>query len=233
MQVVTNAEVISLREYSEDLREYIIKPAKYRRFDAGTFLQLALENVSASDYWPESRTFSMASAYNTKNKTIKLIIRKMGKFTSEIFEKLKIGSTCTIKYSFGDMLLPQFDNECEVICIAAGSGIAPFLSFVEELEAESQLNRLKLLYTVRKEEDFISYDYLVSSINKDSLKLFSTDIKSNKAIFRLMNVEDILELTKNQERAHFYICGAPSFINFFRDELQKHNINNIHLDEWE
>lgn len=74
MQVVTNAEVISIKEYSEDLREYIIKPEKYRRFDAGTFLQLALENVSASDYWPESRTFSMASAYNNKTKTIKLIL---------------------------------------------------------------------------------------------------------------------------------------------------------------
>jgi len=233
MQVVTNAEVISIKEYSEDLREYIIKPEKYRRFDAGTFLQLALENVSASDYWPESRTFSMASAYNTKNKTIKLIIRKMGKFTGDIFEKLKIGSTCTIKYAFGDMLLPQFDNSCEVVCIAAGSGIAPFLSFVEELETEKQLNRLKLLYTVRKEEDFISYDYLINSIGENNLKLFSTDIESTKALFRLININDILDITEDKKTAHFYICGAPEFIKFFRDELQKHNITNIHLDEWE
>lgn len=34
---------------------------------------------------------------------------------------------------------------CEVVCIASlASGIAPFLSFVEELESENQLNRLKL-----------------------------------------------------------------------------------------
>ncbi len=233
MQIVTNAEVISIKEYSENLREYIIKPEKYRRFDAGTFLQLALENVTASDYWPESRTFSMASAYNIKNKTIKLIIRKMGKFTTNIFEKLQVGVTCTIKYAFGDMLLPQFDNSCEVVCIAAGSGIAPFLSFIEELESENQLNRLKLLYTVRKEEDFISYDYLINNIDKDNLKLFSTDLESKKALFRLMNINDILNTIKDKNTAHFYICGAPEFIKFFRDELQKHNITNIHLDEWE
>lgn len=232
MQIVTNAEVISIKEYSEDLREYIIKPEKYRRFDAGTFLQLTLENVSASDYWPDSRTFSMASAYN-KSKTIKLIIRKMGKFTGKIFNELQVGSTCTIKYAFGDMLLPQFDKNCEVVCIAAGSGIAPFLSFVEELEAENQLNRLKLLYTVRKEEDFISYDYLTNNILNEDLKLFSTDTKSNKALFRLMNINDILDITRDKKTAHFYICGAPEFIKFFRDELQKNNITNIHLDEWE
>lgn len=233
MQVVTNAEIIDIKEYSENLREYIIKPEKYRRFDAGTFLQLALENVTASDYWPESRTFSMASSYNTKNKTIKLIIRKMGKFTGDIFEKLEIGSTCTIKYAFGDMLLPQFDNECEVVCIAAGSGIAPFLSFVEELEGENKLGRLKLLYTVRKEEDFISYDYLINNMIGENLKLFSTDVESDKALFRLMNINDILSVVKNKETAHFYICGAPDFIKFFRNELQKYNITNIHLDEWE
>ncbi|MBN1469618.1 MAG: FAD-dependent oxidoreductase [Fusobacteriaceae bacterium] len=232
MQVVTNAEVISIKEYSEDLREYIIKPEKYRRFDAGTFLQLALENVSASDYWPESRTFSMASAYNTKNKTIKLIIRKIGKYTKKIFEELKVGTTCTIKYAFGDMILPE-SGEVEVICIAAGSGIAPFLGFAEELKCENRLNNLKLLYTVRKETDLIGYNFFKENISDRNLSLFITDEVSDKGLNRLMNIKDILAKVENIETTHFYICGAPSFIKFFKDELKKYNIDNIHLDEWE
>ncbi len=232
MQVVTSAEIISIKEYSEDLREYILKPEKYRRFDAGTFLQLALEDVSASEYWPESRTFSMASAYN-KTKTIKLIIRKVGKFTKRIFEETKVGSKLTIKYSFGDMLLPQFDTQCEVVCIAAGTGIAPFLSFMEELENENQLDRMKLLYTVRREEDFISYEEIKDKIHNDNLMLFSTDIKSEKAEYRLLNTNDIFTVTKEKERAHYYICGSPEFISFFKTELESNNIKNIHLDEWE
>ena len=61
MAVVTQTEVISIIEHTTEIREYILKPYKYRRFEAGMFLQLTLEEVNSSDYWPESRTFSLAS----------------------------------------------------------------------------------------------------------------------------------------------------------------------------
>lgn len=232
METVTKAKVLSVKEYSEDLREYILKPEIYRRFDAGTFLQLSLDIVDASDYWPESRTFSMASAYN-KNKTIKLIIRKAGVYTSKIFNALSEGCEVTIKYAFGDMVLPQFDDENDIVCIAAGSGIAPFLGFYEELKSEQMINRFKLLYTVRKEEDFICYEDFVKNLSNEQMKFFVTDRKSEKGINRLMKVNDILNLSKNNVSAHYFICGSPEFITHFKMELEKKGINNIYLDEWE
>ena len=48
MQVVTNAEVISIKEYSEDLREYIIKPEKYRRFELPP---RNLKNTETRRFW--------------------------------------------------------------------------------------------------------------------------------------------------------------------------------------
>lgn len=232
MHVVSQAKVISIKSYSDDLREYLILPEKYKRYDAGTFLQLTLENVSASDYWPESRTFSMASAYDKKNGLIKLIIRKSGVYTTRIFDELQEGEECTIKYAFGDMLLPQFDSINNIVCIAAGSGIAPFLSFVDELKLENQLDRLELFYTVRRKEDLISYDYLINTINQKNIHLFSTDEDSDVASNRLMNINDIVQ-GKNYKDKHYYICGSPEFITFFKDELLKKGIKNIYLDEWE
>jgi ferredoxin-NADP reductase len=232
MEIVTKAEIISIKEYSENLREYILKPDIYRRFDAGTFLQLSLNLVDASDYWPESRTFSMASAYN-KEKTIKLIIRKAGIYTTKIFNELFEGGKVTIKYAFGDMVLPQFDNENDIICIAAGSGIAPFLSFYEELKSEKMLSRFKLLYSVRKDEDFIEYESFISDLSDKQRQFFVTDKKSNKGINRLMNINDILELAGYNKEAHYYICGSKEFIMQFKKELKNNGILNIYLDEWE
>jgi len=38
MAVVTQAEVLSVIEHTAEIREYILKPDKYRRFEAGMFL---------------------------------------------------------------------------------------------------------------------------------------------------------------------------------------------------
>ena len=232
MAIVSNATVLSIKEYNEDIREYIIKPDVYRRFEAGTFLQLTLEKVTASEVWPESRTFSIASCYDKASKVIKLIIRKSGHYTTKIFEELLVNKECTIKYSFGEMLLPQFDNENNIVCIAAGSGIAPFLSFVEELKESDQLDRLELFYTVRKNTDFISYDYLKEILSASKLHLFCTDENSDKAENRLMSIEDIAN-GENILNKHYYICGSPEFITFFKEKLMKLKIKNIYLDEWE
>ena len=232
MVTVSSAEVVEIKDYAADLKEYILKPAKYRYYDAGTFLQLSLEKATASENWPESRTFSLAS-FGSKDKTIKLIIRCMGSYTKRIFEELRIGCECTIKYSFGDMLLPQFDNDNSIVCIAGGSGIAPFLGFVEALDQEGDVGRLKMLYTVRRESDFISYDFLANKINPENLKLFCTDDKSDKGMFRLMNIDDVTAIVDEPLLAHYYICGAPDFINFFRDALKAKGMTNIYFDEWE
>ncbi|GAB4223601.1 MAG: ferredoxin--NADP reductase [Francisella sp.] len=231
METVTQAEILSIKEFSENLREYVIKPEIYRRFEAGSFLQFSLGLVNASDYWPESRPFSIASAYN-KEKTMRLIIRKVGSFTTKIFNELNVGDKITIKYFFGDMNLPE-DDENEVICIAAGSGIAPFIGFYEELKQENKLNKFRLLYTVRKEEDFISYTEFCSNLSEKQYKFFVTDKKSDKGLNRLMNINDILELSHNNKDAHYYICGSPEFIIYFKSELEKKGIKNIYLDEWE
>ena len=157
MAVVTNAEILSVIEHGEDVREFILKPKIYRRFEAGTFLQLTLEDVNASEIWPDSRTFSIASCHN-KDKTIRLIIKKVGEYTGKLFNELKEGSECTIKYSFGDFLLPVFDKENPIVCVAGGTGIAPFLSFLGQLKNENNLNRMYLLYSVKKFENFIDIE---------------------------------------------------------------------------
>ena len=232
MNIVSRAKVISIKEYSEDLREYILELDNYKRYDVGTFLQLTLEDVTASDYWPESRTFSIASRYNKENKTIKLIIRKIGKYTEKIFSELLVGAFCTVKYAFGDMMLPQFDSINNIVCIAAGSGIAPFLSFIEELENKSQISRFELFYTVRKRNDFISYDYIKKTVEEEKLHLFVTDKNNDLDNSRLLNVNDIIN-GENYKDKHYYICGSKEFISFFKKELLDIGVKKIYLDEWE
>ena len=137
MGTISKATVLSIKEYGSEIREYTLKLMKNHYFEPGSFLQLTLEEKEDYTRWPESRNFSIASAFN-EDGTIKLIIQKVGVYTARIFNELHEGDSCTVKYAFGDFLLPFFDKNSTICCIAGGTGIAPILSFCEQLKKENK-----------------------------------------------------------------------------------------------
>ena len=232
MSIFSRATVVSIKDYGNDIKEFTLKLDNYKWFEAGTFLQLTLKNVTASERWPDSRPFSIASYYN-ENKTMRLIIRKVGKYTTKIFEQLVVGATCTVKYAFGEFILPMFDRENEIICIAGGTGISPFLSFIECLEREGGIDRIKLFYSVRTQKDYIKLNYIKNAINKDNLFLYCTGENVDYAKNGRIKIEEILENVKDKEKADFYICGSNEFIADFKRELKENDIERINTDEWQ
>ena len=232
MSIFSRATVVSIKDYGDNIKEFTLKLDNYKRFEAGTFLQLTLKNVNASEIWPDSRPFSIASYYN-ENKTMRLIIRKVGKYTTKIFEQLVVGATCTVKYAFGEFILPMFDKENEIICIAGGTGISPFLSFIECLEREGGIDRIKLFYSVRTQKDYIKLNYIKNAINKDNLFLYCTGENVDYAKNGRIKIEEILENVKDKEKADFYICGSNEFTTDFKRELKENEIERINTDEWQ
>ena len=232
MSIFSRATVVSIKDYGDNIKEFILKLDNYKRFEAGTFLQLTLNEVTASERWPDSRPFSIASYYND-DKTMRLIIRKVGRYTTKIFDQLVVGATCTVKYAFGEFILPMFDKENEIVCIAGGTGISPFLSFIECLEKEEGLDRIKLFYSVRTPKDYIELDYIKNKVRKGNLFLYCTDEKVDWAENRRINIEDILKNTKDKDRADFYICGSNEFIADFKKELKANDAKRINTDEWQ
>ena len=233
MATISKATVVNVRDYGDEIKEFTLKLDKYRRFEAGTFLQLTLEDVTASERWPDSRTFSISSYYN-KDKTIRLIIKKVGEYTTKIFDKLKEGSNCTVKYAFGDFTLPTSDTENELVFIAGGTGISPFLSLLECLEDEGGLERVTLFYSARKKEDFIHLDYIQNVLNEEQLFPFSTREEIEGIRNERIEIEnDIFKNIKNKEKAHYYVCGSKEFILNFKNKLEEYGITQIYIDEWE
>jgi ferredoxin-NADP reductase len=233
MITTSNAIVKDIIIHKDDLREYILEPEKYRRYQPGMFLQLTLDIVTASDIWPESKTFSICNAYNKSNKEFRLIIRRVKKYTTKIFDTLKIGSTCTVKYAFGDMLLPNNLNEKSIICIAGGSGIAPILSFIEDLKQRNNLFNFHLFYSVKTSKELLYLDNILNNLKSNNLYTYVTQEKTDRHINRRIGINDIILSVPNNLEPHFYICGSPDFINSFKTNLLKRCYNNVHIDEWE
>lgn len=231
MSTISKAIVLSIKEYGNEVREYSLQLEKNHYFDAGTFLLLTLEKKSDYTRWPESRNFSIASAYNNDG-IVKLIIRKVGVYTTRIFNELHVGSECVVKYAFGDFLLPFFDKKAAICCVAAGTGIAPILSFCEQLKQSNMQSRLHVFYSFKNESEMLGADLLKSVVPAEQLHLFCTRQEMGGIPNRRMIWNDIQGIDFSYKTDHFYICGGEEFTDKFSTYLEKVGVENVYTDEW-
>lgn len=229
MATISKAEVIAVKKYNDEVREFTLKLEKPTYFDAGSFLQLTLEKEIANR-WPESRNFSIASGYR-KDGVIKLIIRKVGSYTTRIFDELSVGAICTVKLSFGDFLLPFKKRGSSIVCIAGGTGIAPILSFIEELRDVNEVDRLKLIYTVKNSSELFGNE-VIDSLPKSNLILHSTREVLDGFVNGRPTIDSIKSLNPDFLNDSFYICGGEAFTKKFKNDLLMVGAENIFTDEW-
>lgn len=230
MSVISKATVLSCRNFGEDIREFTLQLDKVHYFEAGSFLLLTLSNQESYTRWPESRCFSIASAYRTDG-IVKLIIRRVGEYTSRIFSELTVGATCMVKYAFGDFLLPFKDKTNPIVCIAGGTGIAPVLSFVEQLVEQEQKERVQVFYSFKNRDEMLGTDVLLKHLDNNQLHLFSTRQQVEGALNRRIEVSDIATLHLPLT-THYYICGNEDFTQQFAVALTAAGNENIYTDEW-
>lgn len=229
MATISKAVVIAIKEYNEEVREFTLKLEKTTYFDAGSFLQLTLEKEIANR-WPESRNFSISSGYN-KDGIIKLIIRKVGNYTTRIFNELVLGASCTVKMAFGDFLLPVKKKDISIICIAGGTGIAPILSFIDELRDTNELDRLKLVYTIKCSSELFG-EAVIDCLPKNNLILHSTREVIDGFKSKRPTIESVISLNPNFKKDYFYICGGENFTRQFKKDLLTAGAENVFTDEW-
>jgi ferredoxin-NADP reductase len=226
MNHVTQAKVVKVIEHSKDIREYILELEKERKYNPGSFVQLSLDLVTASDIWPESRTFSIASY---EKGVMKFIIKRVGTYTSRLFDELNVGKKCTIKYPFGDLFNKNSVNENHLF-IAGGVGITPYLSLIKYYELSNLLDNISLFYSAKYFEDLIHYESLKGMLG-ENMEVFITREKCYNCHNKRITLEDINRIADAE--TNIYICGSKSFNLDYKELLIKSGYTKIYMDEWE
>jgi ferredoxin-NADP reductase len=228
MSFVSAATVSEVVEHAADVREFRLSPDRPRRYEAGAFLQLALEPATASEVWPDSRTFSIASHGQDR---MTLIVQRVGPFTSRMFETLRPGSRCTVKYPFGD-LFDRRTADARHVLLAGGLGITPFFGMLDFFRASGGLDRVDLLYSVRREAELLYPDRLAADLG-DRARFFVTREPPVRCSGRRFRADDAVACVPSPEEAHYYLCGSKEFIASLAADLAARGCRNVHRDEWE
>ncbi|MBN1252549.1 MAG: FAD-dependent oxidoreductase [Bacteroidales bacterium] len=234
-------KIVEIQYFSENVRLYRLEALRPGiSFKAGQFLHFSIDAYDPSYNWPESRVFSIANS-PTRTQFIDILVSKIGEYTTKMFDNLKVGDEAWIKLPYG---IFNFDDSLhkDTVLIAGGTGISPFISFLQYAIDIKLDTVIHLNYGVRNPDLLIIQDLVKEAENKLSNFNYSIHVEEldgNKSDLKFytgqLPVNEIVSKSLKLNDPVFYLSGPPAMILAFDKELKANNIkqSNIKYDNWE
>ncbi len=208
------------------------------RFTAGQFARLGVRKPSGCIVW---RAYSMVSAPHDEFLDFFSIVVPDGEFTSEL-SRLEVGDELLVdKQAFGFLTLDRFPDGRDLWLLATGTGIAPFLSILQDFEAWQRFERIILVYSVREARE-LAYQKLIAELpQRDYLeglgpKLLYLPVVTRERVSGALHgrittliengeLERAADLQLTPEHSRIMLCGNPQMIEDTRAVLKARDLN--------
>lgn len=212
------------------------------RFNAGQFARIGVENKL--DLPEESkiiwRAYSMVSSPYDEFLEFFSIVVPNGAFTSHL-KLLKPGDTIFIdKTAYGHLTTARFETGKDLWLLASGTGLAPFMSILYDLNTWEQFENVILVHSVRTASELVYQEKINKFAQDEALnelipnlitRFFYQPVVTREPlqgslssrITKLIQTGDLetaLSLPFNLERSRFMICGNPEMVQHIREELK-------------
>jgi ferredoxin-NADP reductase len=217
------ARVVDVVVHSSDLRSFVLAPERrVPVFRPGQFLHLALDAWDPSAHWPESRVFSIASS-PLERERLRITVSRQGAFTARMFTELDAGSSVWLKLPYGTFCLDASAGGRAVL-LAGGSGITPFVSFLEWASARAPGAAIDLHYGARSPELLVYRDSVESCRVRGMTRLRAhyyaeTAAPAEGLVIGRLSIARAWEALEEPLGARFYLSGPKAMVDGFRSEL--------------
>ncbi len=220
-------KILQIINESPRVKRFILAPlsGEFDAFLAGQFVVLENENW---EYPNKNRSYSISSVINNPRELeLCVALNEKGVFTPWLFS-LIVGDVLECSQPQGKFILKEDEQSLKLphLFIATGTGIAPFLSMINEVLKKSQ-NKVYLVYGNRFEQDILykTYFEMLSVENEkfNFLPILSREYKPNIAEgYVHASYKIILE---SIEDARIYVCGWKEMCADTRNELKAMGFN--------
>jgi ferredoxin--NADP+ reductase len=207
------------------------------RFRAGQFARLGVSKADGSVVW---RAYSMVSAPHDEYLDFFSIVVPGGEFTSEL-SRLGEGDTLLIdRQAFGYLTLDRFVGGRDLWLLATGTGIAPFMSILQDFEAWERFDNIKLVYSVREAKELAYVDDIAGLEQRDYLAEFAGKLQFIPVVTREQHpgalnarittliengeLEKAAGLELSPEHSRIMLCGNPQMIDETRKVLKARDL---------
>ena len=224
-QFVKVAEVI---ERAEDTKSFVLVPDEAKGttalayFGAGKYLTV-FEEIEGMKI---TRAYSISSKPQDALKgRYMLTIKRVdgGLMSNYILDNWTVGTSVTVSAPEGHFEYQPLRDAKNVICLAGGSGITPFISMAGAvIDGDEEFN-MTLIYGSRNKENILFYDELEEIKKSGKVKVVHVLSDENKKGFEkgLITAELIKKYAPENEAYSLFICGPQAMYSFLDKEIAK------------
>jgi predicted ferric reductase len=179
--------------------------------------------------------FTIASS-PARHAGISLTVKECGDFTNDI-GLLKPGDYATVHGPFGRFSHTFHSDEQDLVFVAAGVGITPFISMLRYMSDVREPRRVLLVYASRTPADIVFQDELqaIEAAGSPALKvvhvLSDPPADWHGEVGRL-DADRLLQLSGGPAAKAFYLCCPPTMMEALIRGLRRRNVSTarIHAD---
>lgn len=189
------------------------------QFKPGQFAML--HQLEDNNFGKLSRPYSIASSPLENDLRFAIKITG-GQFTS-ILDKMQIGEKLGVAAPFGHF---AYDEEERIICIAAGTGVAPMLGILEYIAQKKKQGKFTLFYS-NKRQEWIGCKSILEKLQAENprIKVIYTLTQEQppgwKGELGRISGEMISKYVDYAKDATVFICGPMEFAKTMKEIMLK------------
>jgi ferredoxin--NADP+ reductase len=231
----TVEKVLSVHRWAHNLFSFTMTRPAHFKFTAGQFARIGLivngELVV--------RAYSVVSSPFDENLEFFSIVVPDGAFTSNL-QHLETGDELYLdKTAYGYLTLARYQLPLahDLWLLATGTGLAPFLSMLQDFETWTKYQHIHLIYSVRSTAELAYVDRIQELA--ESFGEGHTGFKFVPIITRDPNatlhdrlpiliengeLEKVVGLSLNPATSHVMLCGNPQMVEDTKDALKQRGL---------
>lgn len=226
-----NVEVKGILEH-HDAKTYVLgkedgSPLPY--FRAGQYISVKFP-IGGSFI---TRPYSIASspAWALEGKYAITVKRNPGGFVADwILDNAKVGDKLTITAPLGEFYHEELRDGKNILALAGGSGITPFLSMAYSIADGIEDYNLTILFGNRTYESILFKDIFQTICEKtDKVKLVHVLSDEENPDYEHGFITAELMNKYGKDASAIYVCGPAAMYSFVDKELDKVNISRDHV----
>ncbi|WP_426221082.1 ferredoxin--NADP reductase [Pseudomonas sp. DWRC2-2] len=208
------------------------------RFTAGQFVRLGVNKADGSTVW---RAYSLVSSPFDEHLDFFSIVVPGGEFTSEL-SRLRVGDTLMVeRQATGFLTLNRFVDGRDLWMLGTGTGVAPFLSILQDFEVWEKFEKIILVYSAREAQE-LAYQALIKELGEREYlaeyahKLTYIPIVTRERCTGALNgrittliengeLERAAGVELTPEHSRVLICGNPQMVDDTRQLLKRRDMN--------